>query len=118
MNLALRHLIRRLLHTPTVRGRELAALGRQDDYAAALDALFGLSIPTGSPGAALSRDAAGLVRVPAEEPDEAVAATANPVCGGTARPGAGCPGTCSTFQLLTRPRTGIAATAQRASAAC
>lgn len=114
VNLALRHLIRRLLHTPTVRGRELAALGRQDDYAAALDALFGLSIPTGSQGAALSRDAAGLARVPAEEPDEAVAVTANPVCGGTARPGAGCPGTCSTFQLLTRPRTGIAA----ATAAC
>ena len=32
VNLALRHLLRRLLHTPTVRARELAALGRQDDY--------------------------------------------------------------------------------------
>ena len=48
VHLALRHLIRRLLHTPTVRARELAALGRQDDYTAALEALFGLSVPAGS----------------------------------------------------------------------
>ncbi|WP_441404706.1 glutamyl-tRNA reductase [Arthrobacter sp. YAF17] len=114
VNLALRHLIRRLLHTPTVRGRALAALGRQDDYAAALDALFGLSISTGSQQTAPSRDAARPVREHAEEPAETVAATANPVCGGTARPGAGCPGTCSTLQFLTSPRTGIAA----ASRAC
>jgi glutamyl-tRNA reductase len=45
VNRALRHLVRRLLHAPTLRARELAAAGRQDDYTAALDALFGLSIP-------------------------------------------------------------------------
>ncbi|KUM38575.1 hypothetical protein AR539_04295 [Arthrobacter sp. EPSL27] len=52
VNRALRHLVRRLLHAPTLRARELAAAGRQDDYTAALDALFGLSVPaaTGSPG--------------------------------------------------------------------
>ncbi|WP_427130440.1 glutamyl-tRNA reductase [Pseudarthrobacter sp. S9] len=44
VNLALRRIVRRLLHIPTVRARELAAAGRQDDYAAALEALFGLSI--------------------------------------------------------------------------
>ncbi len=48
VNHALRHMIRRLLHTPTVRARELAALGRQDDYTAALDALFGLRVQAGS----------------------------------------------------------------------
>ncbi|HEX9229780.1 MAG TPA: glutamyl-tRNA reductase [Arthrobacter sp.] len=52
VNLALRHMIRRLLHTPTVRARELAALGRQDDYTAALDALFGLRVQAGSLSAA------------------------------------------------------------------
>ena len=46
VNRALRHMIRRVLHTPTVRARELAALGRQDDYTAALDTLFGLGPET------------------------------------------------------------------------
>lgn len=47
VNRALRHMIRRVLHTPTVRARELAALGRQDDYTAALDTLFGLGLGLG-----------------------------------------------------------------------
>jgi glutamyl-tRNA reductase len=48
VNRALRHMIRRVLHTPTVRARELAALGRQDDYAAALETLFGLGVEAGA----------------------------------------------------------------------
>jgi glutamyl-tRNA reductase len=47
VNLALRRIVRQLLHTPTVRARELAAAGRQDDYLAALDALFGISAAAG-----------------------------------------------------------------------
>ncbi|MDZ4091034.1 MAG: glutamyl-tRNA reductase [Arthrobacter sp.] len=52
INLALRRMMRRVLHTPTVRARELAALGRQDDYTAALDTLFGLSVQPGNGTAA------------------------------------------------------------------
>ena len=44
VNLAMRRIVRRLLHIPTVRARELASDGRQHEYAAALEALFGLSI--------------------------------------------------------------------------
>lgn len=44
VNLAMRRMVRRLLHLPTVRARELATDGRQHDYAAALEALFGLSV--------------------------------------------------------------------------
>lgn len=79
VNRALRHLVRRLLHAPTLRARELAAAGRQDDYTAALDALFGLSVPAAGPKPA--------------------------GCAGTAR----CPGTCSTLQLITRPQPGTPA---------
>ena len=42
VNFALRRLVRRLLHLPTVRARELAVEGRQEEFVAALDALFGL----------------------------------------------------------------------------
>ena len=52
INRALRHMIRRVLHTPTVRARELAARGRQDDYTAALDTLFGLGLEAGNNAAA------------------------------------------------------------------
>jgi glutamyl-tRNA reductase len=41
---ALRRMVRQLLHTPTVRARELAAEGRQDDYTAALEALYGIDL--------------------------------------------------------------------------
>ncbi|MDX2376408.1 glutamyl-tRNA reductase [Microbacterium sp. LRZ72] len=40
---ALRHLVGRLVHTPTVRAQELATQGRAADYVAALDALFGIT---------------------------------------------------------------------------
>ena len=39
---ALRHFAGVILHTPSVRARELAASGRHDDYLVGLDALFGL----------------------------------------------------------------------------
>lgn len=41
---ALRRVVRQLLHVPTSRARELAAAGRQDDYTAALEALYGLTV--------------------------------------------------------------------------
>lgn len=44
VNLALRRIVRRLLHVPTVRARELALAGRPNDYTAALDALFGITV--------------------------------------------------------------------------
>lgn len=44
---ALRRMLRQLLHVPTIRARELAQAGRQDDYAAALEVLFGLSLQPG-----------------------------------------------------------------------
>ncbi|MBG6179884.1 glutamyl-tRNA reductase [Arthrobacter sp. CAN_A1] len=43
---ALRRMVRQLLHVPTVRARELAAEGRQQDYAAALEALYGIDLET------------------------------------------------------------------------
>jgi glutamyl-tRNA reductase len=39
---ALRRMVRQLLHVPTVRARQLAAEGRQDEYTAALEALYGI----------------------------------------------------------------------------
>ncbi|GAA4911393.1 glutamyl-tRNA reductase [Nesterenkonia rhizosphaerae] len=41
---AMRRIVRKLLHTPTVRARELAAQGRTEDYVAALEAVFGLEV--------------------------------------------------------------------------
>lgn len=41
---AMRRMVKQLLHLPTVRARELAAAGRQDDYVAALDALYGITV--------------------------------------------------------------------------
>ncbi|GER21824.1 glutamyl-tRNA reductase [Zafaria cholistanensis] len=40
---ALRRMMRQLLHIPTVRGRELAAQGRLDEYEAALETLYGIA---------------------------------------------------------------------------
>ncbi|MFS0910692.1 glutamyl-tRNA reductase [Microbacterium sp. 179-I 3D2 NHS] len=42
---ALRHLAGVLLHTPTTRAHELAAAGRADEFAAALEALYGVVPP-------------------------------------------------------------------------
>lgn len=41
---AARRIVRKLLHTPTVRARELAAEGRGDEYADALEALYGIEV--------------------------------------------------------------------------
>lgn len=41
---ALRRMVKQLLHVPTVRARELAANGQQDDYVAALEALYGIQV--------------------------------------------------------------------------
>lgn len=41
---AVRKIVRKLLHTPTVRARELAAEGRTEDYVKALEDVFGLEI--------------------------------------------------------------------------
>ncbi|MHA7241121.1 glutamyl-tRNA reductase [Arthrobacter sp. TMS1-12-1] len=48
---ALRRMVRQLLHVPTVRARELAAEGRQDDYTAALEALYGIDVAPAAAGA-------------------------------------------------------------------
>lgn len=42
--LALRRLVHQLLHTPSVRAREMAAAGRHAEYTAALEALFGIIV--------------------------------------------------------------------------
>lgn len=41
---AVRRLVRKLLHTPTVRARELASEGRSQDYIQALEDVFGLEV--------------------------------------------------------------------------
>jgi len=41
---ALRRMVKQLLHIPTVRARELAANGQQDDYVSALEALYGIQV--------------------------------------------------------------------------
>lgn len=41
---AVRRIVRKLLHTPTVRARELAAEGRTEDYLNALQALYGIEV--------------------------------------------------------------------------
>ncbi|HIX00585.1 MAG TPA: glutamyl-tRNA reductase [Candidatus Nesterenkonia stercoripullorum] len=41
---AVRKIVQRLLHTPTVRARELAAEGRTDDYVSSLENLYGISV--------------------------------------------------------------------------
>lgn len=50
---ALRRMVKQLLHIPTVRARELASDGRQEDYVAALEALYGIQVeqPQAAPAA-------------------------------------------------------------------
>ena len=57
---ALRHLVGVLLHTPSVRARELARAGRADEVFAALDTLFGLGEDAAARAAAASRAGAGV----------------------------------------------------------
>ena len=44
IEMAMRRMVRSLLHTPTVRARQLAAEGRADEYITGLEALYGLEI--------------------------------------------------------------------------
>ncbi len=44
LELAMRRMVKSLLHTPTVRARELAREGRVDDYVTALEALYGIEV--------------------------------------------------------------------------
>jgi glutamyl-tRNA reductase len=62
VNIALRRVVRRLLHLPMVRAREPATAGRQDDCAAALEALFGLSVQLPNPGSPASRTSPARIR--------------------------------------------------------
>jgi glutamyl-tRNA reductase len=41
---AMRRMVKQLLHTPTVRAKQLAAEGRESEYLAALEALYGISV--------------------------------------------------------------------------
>ncbi len=41
---ALRRMVKQLLHVPTVRARELAANGQQDEYVAGLEAVYGITV--------------------------------------------------------------------------
>lgn len=43
--MAMRRVVHQLLHTPAVRAREMAAAGRHDEYTAALEAIFGITVP-------------------------------------------------------------------------
>lgn len=51
---ALRHLVGRLLHTPTTRAHTLAEQGRADEYVAALELLFDITVDDGEDDAAAS----------------------------------------------------------------
>ncbi|MDO4898443.1 MAG: glutamyl-tRNA reductase [Rothia sp. (in: high G+C Gram-positive bacteria)] len=44
LEIAMRRMVKSLLHTPTVRARELAREGRVDDYVSALEALYGIEV--------------------------------------------------------------------------
>jgi glutamyl-tRNA reductase len=46
-------MVKQLLHIPTVRARELAANGQQEEYVAALEALYGIEVekPQAAPAA-------------------------------------------------------------------
>ncbi|KNC20064.1 glutamyl-tRNA reductase [Arthrobacter sp. RIT-PI-e] len=60
---ALRRMVRQLLHVPTVRARQLAAEGRQEEYTAALEALYGIDV---APAADDERPAAAAGRTAPE----------------------------------------------------
>lgn len=51
VELAMRRMVRQLLHIPTVRAREMAAEGRGDEYTDALQALYGIEVAPQQPAA-------------------------------------------------------------------
>lgn len=44
LEIAMRRMVKSLLHTPTIRARELARQGRADEYVLALEALYGIEV--------------------------------------------------------------------------
>ena len=56
LEFAMRRMVKSLLHTPTVRARELARDGRIDDYVSALEALYGIEVQEQIQDPALSQD--------------------------------------------------------------
>ncbi len=64
IELAMRRMVRSLLHTPTVRARELAAQGRQDEYITGLEALYGIEVPASPAGDAAPAPAAAPPAAP------------------------------------------------------
>ena len=48
---AMRRMVKQLLHVPTVRARELAASGQQEDYIRGLEALYGITVQKPAPAA-------------------------------------------------------------------
>ena len=44
IEMALRRMVRSLLHTPTVRAKQLASQGRADEYITGLEALYGIEV--------------------------------------------------------------------------
>jgi glutamyl-tRNA reductase len=44
LELAMRRMVKSLLHTPTIRAKQLATQGRTSDYIAALETLYGITI--------------------------------------------------------------------------
>lgn len=66
IELAMRRMVRSLLHTPTVRARQLAAEGRADEYITGLEALYGLEV--GSPRTAGDAQEPPAERSPSDTP--------------------------------------------------
>lgn len=60
---ALRHMVRQLLHTPTVRARRMAAEGRLDEYERALEALYDIEVPASDP----AKDAPSACPIPHQD---------------------------------------------------
>ena len=44
LELAMRRMVKSLLHTPTIRAKQMAAQGRTDEYVAGLEALYGIEV--------------------------------------------------------------------------
>lgn len=57
LEIAMRRMVKSLLHTPTVRARELAREGRVDDYVLALEALYGIEVQEPQEGSIPQDDA-------------------------------------------------------------
>jgi len=61
VELAMRRMVKQLLHVPTVRAKELAAAGDAASYMAALEALYGIKV---EPAAVVKNAAATLDLMP------------------------------------------------------